>query len=312
VGRIALAVRALLFFGEAAVIVDEVLDAGLRKVLPGAQVFVVPWKMSPTRDGVYLDWPIDPLLQKLCPMDREGGFDTTWARRPYAVTIMTPTASLGFPVVLVIWSMRDDPTIPPDDRETTDRWHYLFVVRGAEGIWMPLYAGFSSRHDDRLYGPSLETAAEIENLNVAQRGWLAHFGLRDGWGGGAEANWYRSINTSAAAYAVALFSLLNARNIVPVIEHPSRQVRRARARKHQEPGVSWHVLKLRSLRSLWPSDGASTGEHVAIHWVRGHFKIYTAERPLLGRYSGRFFWQPHLAGKDTARRIEKTYVVPAN
>lgn len=300
-------------------IVDDVLDAGLRKRLPNGQVFIVPWEMAPKWDGHALDWPLDPLLMKLCPRDAAGSFDTTWARRPYPVTILTPAVSRGLPVVLAVWAIRNDPSIPPDDPDYTDRWHYVFIIRSANGTtWTPLYAGFSSRgRDEHLYAPSLETAAEVENLNAAQRGWLQCFDVHDAWGnweGGAEApkEWYRAINQAAAAYAVALFSLLNARNVVSVVEQPSRQVRRARARNHREPGVSWHVLKLRSLRSLRSSDAAATGEHLAIHWVRGHFKIYTVERPLLGRYSGRFFWQPHLAGKDTARRIEKTYVVPAN
>jgi hypothetical protein len=298
------------------VIVDDVLDAGLRKGLPAGHVFVVPWTMTPAWDGTAFTWPLDPLLVKLCPRDADGGFDTTWARRPYAVTILTPAMSAGLPVVLVVWAIPNDPTIPADTHDL-DRWHYLFVVRAREGPWLPLYAGFSSRErDERLYAPSLETPDELENLNAAQRGWLQCFGLRDAWGdwghGGAHAakEWYRSINTAAAAYAVALFSLLNARNVVPVVEHPSRQVRRVRARNHQEPGVSWHLLKLRSLRTLHPPVGAPTGAPLPIHWVRGHFKIYTAERPLLGRYAGRFFWQPHLAGKDTTRRVEKTYVVP--
>lgn len=45
----------------------------------------------------------------------------------------------------------------------------------------------------------------------------------------------------------------------------------------------------------------------AIHWVRGHFKQYTAERPLFGRFTGLYWWQPHLAGKAKDRVVVKDY-----
>jgi hypothetical protein len=46
--------------------------------------------------------------------------------------------------------------------------------------------------------------------------------------------------------------------------------------------------------------------------VRGHFKTYTAERPLLGRFTGTYWWQPHLAGKNTSALVEKDYAIEAN
>jgi hypothetical protein len=44
-----------------------------------------------------------------------------------------------------------------------------------------------------------------------------------------------------------------------------------------------------------------------LHWVKGHLKRYTPEGPLLGRFSGRFRFQPHLAGGDTDRIAAKSY-----
>jgi hypothetical protein len=41
--------------------------------------------------------------------------------------------------------------------------------------------------------------------------------------------------------------------------------------------------------------------------VRGHFKQYTAERPLFGRFTGLYWWQPHLAGKAKDRVVVKDY-----
>jgi hypothetical protein len=43
--------------------------------------------------------------------------------------------------------------------------------------------------------------------------------------------------------------------------------------------------------------------------VRGHFKTYTAEAPLLGKLTGRYYWPPHARGSRDAGEIEHEYKV---
>ena len=40
-------------------------------------------------------------------------------------------------------------------------------------------------------------------------------------------------------------------------------------------------------------------------------KTYAPARPLFGRFTGTYYWQAHLAGRDAAHRVEKSYEVVA-
>lgn len=107
---------------------------------------------------------------------------------------------------------------------------------------------------------------------------------------------------------VAGLSLLNCKNIVeqPVESPPLN--RAARRRGENPPPYRYHVLKVRPFGSRKQRELVSDNDQLmALHWVRGHFKSYSLERPLLGRFSGRFWFQPHLAGRDTKRIVAKSY-----
>jgi hypothetical protein len=106
------------------------------------------------------------------------------------------------------------------------------------------------------------------------------------------------------------FALMNCKNIVEREVPPAIQPRAARRRG--EPWVSYrhHVLEVRPFSRRKIADGAplDPGSSTAIHWVRGHFKRYTQERPLLGRFTGTYWWQPHLAGR-APRFVSKDYAL---
>jgi hypothetical protein len=107
---------------------------------------------------------------------------------------------------------------------------------------------------------------------------------------------------------VAGMCLLNCKNIVeqPVESPPLN--RAARRRGENLPRYRYHVLKVRPFGSRKQRDLVSdNGQLTPLHWVKGHFKSYSLERPLLGRFSGRFWFQPHLAGRDTRRIVAKSY-----
>lgn len=46
----------------------------------------------------------------------------------------------------------------------------------------------------------------------------------------------------------------------------------------------------------------TVGDHATPHWVRGHFKTYTSDAPLLGRHIGSWWWQPSVRGAGEAPR----------
>ncbi len=110
-----------------------------------------------------------------------------------------------------------------------------------------------------------------------------------------------------SSIVVTAFSLLNARNIVREPTEPPPQSRASR-RRGDLPPHRYHVLRV-AVPSVSRTRGESSpesGVSVAIHWVRGHFKQYTPQRPLFGRFTGMYWWQSHLAGR-ALRVVEKDY-----
>lgn len=112
---------------------------------------------------------------------------------------------------------------------------------------------------------------------------------------------------------VTAFALMGCRNIDLRDTPPSRQVRRAAARAGLPAPFTVKTLVVRPLarRKQTDSDAPPNNDAVpiALHWVRGHFKTFTAEKPLLGRATGTFWWTPHLAGSKEAGVVVKDYKI---
>jgi hypothetical protein len=98
-------------------------------------------------------------------------------------------------------------------------------------------------------------------------------------------------------------SLINCRN-VKTAEKRSIKVRRSGAQKRR--GEKPFTIRYNTI--LLPGGGseydAKSGTHraTALHRVRGHFKTFTAERPLMGKHVGTYWWGWQLRG-DPKRGI---------
>ena len=74
-------------------------------------------------------------------------------------------------------------------------------------------------------------------------------------------------------------------------------------------GVSYHTIVLPSVR---PSGGSAdpaqgTLAEQPLHKVRGHFKTYTAEAPLLGRHTGTYWWGHQVRGSREHGEVVSDY-----
>lgn len=108
---------------------------------------------------------------------------------------------------------------------------------------------------------------------------------------------------------VTTMALLNARNVVLEAVDPPAQSRASRRRGEPAP-YRYHVLRVKvpATRTNRALGETFTEEHVAIHWVRGHFKKYTDAKPLFGKLTGLYWWQPHLAGQGRGF-VDKDYAI---
>lgn len=66
------------------------------------------------------------------------------------------------------------------------------------------------------------------------------------------------------------------------------------------------VSKIRNASRRLARDN-NVGLHRALHFCRGHFKTYTSEAPLFGKYVGHWFWSDSVRGNPESGRVDTTY-----
>ena len=108
-----------------------------------------------------------------------------------------------------------------------------------------------------------------------------------------ESDWKVFVQHQVGALA-ALFALLNCKNVVRVPVNTDLKLQRSRKKAGKIPLYRFSALQVRPMGRGGPRNSS------AIHWVRGHFKEYTPEKPLFGKIAGLFWWEPHLAGAAEA------------
>jgi hypothetical protein len=104
---------------------------------------------------------------------------------------------------------------------------------------------------------------------------------------------------------------MHAKNIVLESHRPTDQNRAFRRSHGLRPPMRFHTLRLHPGQTITRSDPnlELTGQRNALHICRGHFKTFTAERPLLGKHTGTFWWPQQARGSLSEGRIIKRYAV---
>lgn len=108
-------------------------------------------------------------------------------------------------------------------------------------------------------------------------------------------------------------SLMHCKNVViKDVEHPPK-LQRARQKRGKSPLVNYKVLDIKPFHEMVrrKTGRSDTGPGKAIHIMRGHFKTYTPEKPLMGRHVGTYFWESHVRGKKERGVVVKDYSVEA-
>ena len=119
--------------------------------------------------------------------------------------------------------------------------------------------------------------------------------------------------TSPIGIALLTLCFMNCKNVAVEKREPDAKLSRAFQRRHGTPLTRYHVLDIDPMRKILKDEGGSetTGLKQALHICRGHFKTYTAERPLLGKTTGTFWWPMHVRGTTEAGVSVKDYRVLA-
>lgn len=105
-------------------------------------------------------------------------------------------------------------------------------------------------------------------------------------------------------------NLINCKNVTTE-EAGNIPVRRSGAQKRRkEPQITYRTIKLPGQ----PCGGEATDENIGtmpLHKVRGHFKTFTAEAPLLGKLTGTYWWGWQVRGKKKNGEVISDYLVTA-
>lgn len=112
-------------------------------------------------------------------------------------------------------------------------------------------------------------------------------------------------------FVLKALSVLHQRTVVERVTH-TRQQRRLHQRRHKSPLSDYYLLTVKPSSRV--ESIADVAQPVAPtnrreHIVRGHFRYYTPERPLFGRYSGMVWIAEHHRGDPDAGSIRKDYLV---
>jgi len=117
---------------------------------------------------------------------------------------------------------------------------------------------------------------------------------------------------SNTLYMVQYFLLLiNCKNIYAERKDHPEKVNKKRIKRGKLPLFSYHILKVRTLKDIRDSDrtvGKESQDHNRVHVCRGHFKTFTSQRPLFGKFSGMFWWEPSVRGRGQGY-VDKDYKI---
>lgn len=107
--------------------------------------------------------------------------------------------------------------------------------------------------------------------------------------------------------------LLSCKNITTVTIPGKDKLNKKRIKKCKFPITEYKILKIKPTdnKNVYISEKENKGYQGLhrVHLCRGHFKEYTKENPLFGKYVGRFWWQPMVRGDKKRGILNKDYDV---
>ena len=102
--------------------------------------------------------------------------------------------------------------------------------------------------------------------------------------------------------------LLNCKNIQSEIIKAPEALNKKRRKTGKQEIFNYHVLNVvvpGKKRGYSPATEPLS--HNRLHLCRGHFKEYTTDHPLFGRYTGLYWWQPQVRGQNKYGMVIKDY-----
>jgi len=109
--------------------------------------------------------------------------------------------------------------------------------------------------------------------------------------------------------ALFALSLMHCRNVTAEPVDPPAALSRKYRRRTGRPLTRYHVLNIEPMSRVLDAQGeaGTKGLGHALNICRGHFKRYTDDAPLFGRYTGHWWWAAHERGRAEHGVVVKDY-----
>lgn len=105
--------------------------------------------------------------------------------------------------------------------------------------------------------------------------------------------------------------LLSCKNIDTIDNEPPPRLNKSRKKKGKCPIFTYKTLVIKPTSKKQQEQEAQGLWNNRVHLCRGHFKEYSSDKPLFGKYTGRYWWQPSVRGRNTDGVVMKDYEVKA-
>jgi hypothetical protein len=104
-------------------------------------------------------------------------------------------------------------------------------------------------------------------------------------------------------------SFLSCKNLSAIDNEPPLKLNKKRIKSGKQPLFTYKTLVIKPTGKKQESQASQGLWDNRIHLCRGHFKKYTADKPLFGRITGRFWWQPSVRGNKEKGVVMKDYKI---
>jgi len=105
--------------------------------------------------------------------------------------------------------------------------------------------------------------------------------------------------------------MINSKNITTTDNSPPVRLNKKRIKNNKQPLFTYKTLVIKPTGKKQEAQAAQGIWENRIHLCRGHFKTFTKDKPLFGRVTGRYWWQPSVRGNKAKGVITKDYIVNA-
>ena len=111
------------------------------------------------------------------------------------------------------------------------------------------------------------------------------------------------------SFIMKINSLLNCVNIIRVLHKIEGKLQKSRIKRGKLPLHSYYTLQIKghSIKYENTLSKIDSQWNNRIHLCRGHFKKYTVEKPLFGKFTGLWWWEPAVRGRNKEGVVYKDY-----